>query len=378
MTSSSVARTRAAWALVVLALLALSSVGLARPAEAAGLADCPCSLWSDATVPAVADFNDPSAVELGVQFSVDVAAPITGLRFYKAAANTGTHVGSLWTADGTLLARATFVNETAGGWQRVLFSTPVDATPGTRYVASYHTPTGHYSVDSAYFAVGGYDNGILHAPGRNPAAPNGLFVYTPVPAFPTGTFNDNNYWVDVIVGRPAPTVTGLTVSGAPASLAKGLTRQLAATATYSDGTTADVTSQATWTSSKPTVATVSATGLLKAAGVGSATVTAALGGRTAPAPVSVTPATMTSVSVTPGTGTLRLLGSLSLKATAVYTDGTTVDVTERARWTSSNPFVVLPGNIFLDGWVLGLLPGTATVTATVDGLKGTAAFTVRW
>src|SRR5690606_20289579 len=98
--------------------------------------------WSDSTTPAIVDYDDPNAVELGVQFTVDVAAPITGLKFYKSAANVGTHVGSLWTSDGTLLARATFTNETPSGWQKVSFSTPVQATPGTRYVASYHTPSG--------------------------------------------------------------------------------------------------------------------------------------------------------------------------------------------------------------------------------------------
>ena len=42
---------------------------------------------------------------------------VTGVRFYKAAANTGTHVGSLWTTGGTLLASATFTDERRRGWQ---------------------------------------------------------------------------------------------------------------------------------------------------------------------------------------------------------------------------------------------------------------------
>jgi hypothetical protein len=65
----------------------------------------------------------PSA-ELGVKFSSDVAGTVSGVRFYKAAANTGTHVGSLWNAAGSLLAQANFSDETASGWQQVKFSNP--------------------------------------------------------------------------------------------------------------------------------------------------------------------------------------------------------------------------------------------------------------
>ena len=76
---------------------------------------CPCSLWGDAVTPAQADSGDPNAVELGVKFRSDVYGAVTGVRFYKSAANTGTHVGSLWSADGTRLAQATFTNESAVG-----------------------------------------------------------------------------------------------------------------------------------------------------------------------------------------------------------------------------------------------------------------------
>ena len=50
-----------------------------------------------------------------MKFKADYNGTVTGIRFYKAAANTGTHIGSLWTTDGTRLATATFTNETASG-----------------------------------------------------------------------------------------------------------------------------------------------------------------------------------------------------------------------------------------------------------------------
>ena len=48
------------------------------------------------TPPPVIDSGDGNGVELGVQFQSSVQGMVTGIRFYKAAANTGTHVGSLW------------------------------------------------------------------------------------------------------------------------------------------------------------------------------------------------------------------------------------------------------------------------------------------
>ena len=78
-------------------------------------------------------------VEVGVKFSSDTAGFIAGVRFYKSVNNTGTHIGNLWSSTGTLLGRATFVNEGASGWQEVRFGAPVAIAANTTYVASYHT-----------------------------------------------------------------------------------------------------------------------------------------------------------------------------------------------------------------------------------------------
>ena len=84
--------------------------------------------------------NAGGAVELGLKFRSDVAGKITGIRFYKNAYNTGVHSGSLWNANGVLLATGVFTNETATGWQTLTFSAPVSITANTTYVARI-TPT---------------------------------------------------------------------------------------------------------------------------------------------------------------------------------------------------------------------------------------------
>ena len=164
-------------------------------------ANCPCTIWDETAVPAVESANDPYALdqglELGVKFQSDVAGYITGIRFYKGAGNTGTHTGNLWDSSGQLLATATFVNETASGWQQVNFSNPVQIAKDTTYVASYHTTSDGYSVDSAYFAAGGVDSPPLLALGNGIDGGNGVYKYG-ASGFPTFSYNAANYWVDVV------------------------------------------------------------------------------------------------------------------------------------------------------------------------------------
>ncbi len=141
---------------------------------------------------------DTQAQELGVKFRSDLNGIVKGIRFYKGALNTGTHIGSLWTSGGVKLATATFTGETATGWQEVRFATPVSVAADTTYIASYHTDVGGYAFDASYFALNGVDNGPLHALQDGVDGGNGVFRVSATSAFPTGTFNANQYWVDLV------------------------------------------------------------------------------------------------------------------------------------------------------------------------------------
>jgi polygalacturonase len=138
------------------------------------------------------DANDPSPNNLGVRFQASSDGFITGVRFYKYSDNTGAHTGSLWTATGTLLATGTFSGESASGWQELDFSTPVQITAGTTYVASYHTDTGHYAATLQGLASA-VTNGPLTA-----LAGGGVYAYGSSNTFPSNTYNSANYWVDVV------------------------------------------------------------------------------------------------------------------------------------------------------------------------------------
>jgi hypothetical protein len=160
--------------------------------------NCPCSVFPSTAVPSGIATNDPSAVELGMKFQASVSGSITALRFYKGATTTGTHVGSLWTITGTLLASVTFANETASGWQQQVLPSPVPIQANTTYVVSYHTATGNYAVTAPYF-TSAVVNGPLTALADGAAGGNGVYLYGGG-GFPTNTWNSSNYWVDVVFG----------------------------------------------------------------------------------------------------------------------------------------------------------------------------------
>ena len=201
----------------------------AQPSPTPGV--CPCSVWDDSTQPDTADVNDPHSVEVGMQFSSDTAGQITGVRFYKGPQNTGVHTGSLYAMDGTLLATATFSNESASGWQTVKFGTPVTVTANTSYLVSYHTNVGYYAETyGGTVAYNGLDNPPLHVPAH-------AFFYLYGSGFPTGTSN-SNYWVDPIFtssgGSTGDTTPPTVTTTTPANSATSVATTTTATATFSE------------------------------------------------------------------------------------------------------------------------------------------------
>jgi hypothetical protein len=154
------------------------------------------SLFLASDVPAFVNVTDTNSFELGVKFTSSIAGNITGFRFYKGSQDTGTHIAHLWSATGTLLASATFVGETASGWQQVNLPTPVAIAANTTYVASYHT-SGHYSGNGNYFATA-HTNEPLTAPDSASSGGNGVYAYGSAAVFPSNTYIAANFWVDVV------------------------------------------------------------------------------------------------------------------------------------------------------------------------------------
>ncbi|MET8308087.1 DUF4082 domain-containing protein, partial [Micromonospora sp. NPDC005173] len=234
-----VRQARTVIALAVAGALALSGMVTLNLASAAtGRLDRQgtYSLWNDSATPKIIAHRDAQAVELGVRFTADQDGEIFGVRYYKSEANTGVHQGSLWTADGSRLARVQFENETKSGWQYAAFSRPVAIRANAVYVASYHTRVGGYSADSNYFSAR-HSGGPLSAPADGAYRPNGVYEYGEG-GFPRRSYKATNYWVDVVfkprasatptpvppsptgAARPTPSVS-VSVTAAPSQSASG-------------------------------------------------------------------------------------------------------------------------------------------------------------
>jgi hypothetical protein len=154
------------------------------------------SLLGSSFTPAITSVADPNPVELGFKFRASSDGEIAGIRFYKSAQDVGSHVADLWTADGTLLATATFTNETTSGWQQVEFASPVAINANTTYIASYHS-SGNYAADPGFFS-NTVTNGPLTAPSSTSIGGNGVYAYGGSSLFPTSSYNSTSYGVDVL------------------------------------------------------------------------------------------------------------------------------------------------------------------------------------
>ncbi|MDG7041820.1 MAG: Ig-like domain-containing protein, partial [Nitrososphaerota archaeon] len=181
---------------------------------------------------------------------------------------------------------------------------------------------------------------------------------------------DDSATLNVVTSYP---VMSIVVTPQSASIAVGQSQQFMATATYENGSTADVTGEAIWASGNTSVATVSA-GNSTGVGVGTADITASLGTVTSePAILNVGPAIATSVTVTPEGGSVKVGGTQQLTATAKYSDGSTADVTNQVTWSSSDESIA---GIDAGGLATGKAVGNIEVTATLGTVSGSATLTV--
>ena len=283
---------------------------------------CPCSVFDGSAVPTTVDAGDGAAVELGMRFIPSVNGSVTGVRFYKAAANTGTHTGSLWSASGTRLATGTFTGESASGWQTLTFGAPVAVTAGTTYVASYYAPNGHYAADGGYFTTD-ITRGPLTAPGSN----NGLYRYGTGGGFPTGTWNASNYWVDLTFApdTTAPVVSAVSAAPGETSATVTWTTDEASTSVVAYGTSASSLTGSASASGTTTSHTMTLTGLTagttyyyrvtSADGSGNSTTSPASGS----APASFT-------TTTPGACPCSVFAGSAVPTTADAGDGAAVEL----------------------------------------------------
>ncbi len=162
------------------------------------------------------------------------------------------------------------------------------------------------------------------------------------------------------------------------SIAAGRTQQFTATGTYSNNSTDNLTGSVNWSSSNTTVAIINAAGLATSYALGTANITATSGNISGNTTLTVNPAVLDSVIVTPVNPAIALISdnppTLQFVATAVYSDGYSSIITSSANWTSDNTSVVTIGAN--TGLAATVAAGTTMITATYNGTSGNTTLTV--
>src|SRR5271157_4827003 len=174
------------------------------------------------------------------------------------------------------------------------------------------------------------------------------------------------------------TITAIQVLPSNSTVAPGVTQQYTATATFGNNSTADVTSNVTWSTNATSVATISSGGLLTGVELGVTTVKAQSGNVIGTTGVTIQNKPISSVSIQPLTQPLSVSGNggtpmtVQYTATATYKDGTTGDVTSNSNstWNALPSSVV---SISSTGLATAVAVGTATVSATAQGVTSNSA-----
>jgi uncharacterized protein YjdB len=252
------------------------------------------------------------------------------------------------------------------------------------------TPSIPISGIQQFTATATYSDGLSHnvttAPGIAWSSADTGKATISATGMATGVANGTSVITAAIGGKSATTTLTVTaetllsiaVTPAASSIPVTTTQQFTAIAAYSFGTHTDVTAATgmVWSSSATGIATIgSGTGLATGVASGSAVITATFGGKTATANLTVNPAILQSIAVTPATASVPAGLTQQFTATATYDYGPTVNVTTAASWTSGTA-----------GATVGLHTGLATgvtanatpvvITASFGGKNATAALTV--
>jgi len=169
------------------------------------------------------------------------------------------------------------------------------------------------------------------------------------------------------------TLESIVVTPATPTIALGGTAQFTGTGTFSDGSTQDMSKLATWTSSDTAVATITgSTAAGKSSGM--TTIQTAFGKITGSTTLNVTSEMLKTVTLAPANATISVGGTVQFTLTGVYSNGTTLNLTTSATWSSSNPSDAQVGTN--TGRATGLQCGSATITASYSTFTRMAALTV--
>src|SRR5438046_2778781 len=110
---------------------------------------------------------------------------------------------------------------------------------------------------------------------------------------------------------------------------------------------------------------------------GIATITATFGSFSASSTVAVEGNSLTAIQVTPQSSSVPETIQTAFTAIGDFSDGSTLDLTSAATWTSSSPNVATISNVPNSfGVATGVAPGNTNITAVFSGLSANVSLTV--
>ncbi|PMT77833.1 hypothetical protein C1S86_26240, partial [Vibrio parahaemolyticus] len=197
-----------------------------------------------------------------------------------------------------------------------------------------------------------------------------------------GCNNGDDGLLDIPSGW-AHNAASLVVTPKNGSVPIGLTQQMHADAVLQNNVVVDVTTNEalTWRSSDPAIATIDDNGLVKGMATGTVTITAEGVNNDGSvvkdtATVTVTNAVVQALQVTPANETTPIGLTKAFTATAIFSDKSTMDVTNdpAISWSSSDTDIatIITGQVSGNGVAKGEKPGTVTITA--KGAAGSTTF----
>ena len=307
--------------------------------------------------------------------SVATVSNASGSNGVASSAGVGTTM--ITAAAGTIVSNGAILNVTAATLVSIQVTPPTPSI--AKGVPTQFTATGTYTDGStanltSQVTWSSSDTGVATI--SNASGSNGLASSTTAGtsfiAAVYGAITSNSATLNVT----AAALVSIQVTPTAPSIASGSAQQFAATGTYTDGSTTDITNLVTWGCSTPSVATISnasgSRGLASTANIGSCTVTAVLGTITSNSAVlTVTSAELVSIQVTPANPYVVVGNTQQLTATGTYTDSSTQDLTAAASWSSSNTATATIDSSGLATVLASASIGnTTTISAAVGGITG--------
>lgn len=405
---------QASWSTSDPAIATIDAFGVATP-RGPGQVDVIAS-FGGLTAQAPLVVNDAQLVEIQVSPSTPVVAKDTLMRFWATAIySDGTHEDVSETVDwltsdrsvmsitihprwaGIATAEGAGMAEISARYQGITGSTRVTVTDANLLEIKV-TPTGLKVAPGTrlqYFAQAIFDDGTSQDVTflSNWTTPDGDVADVFLEWWDRGTVVARREGVAEIRATyqgvrgsatlevSAASISSIQVIPFSPTVNQGDLIRFFATAVYNDGTTQQISTEALWQSQDPNIATVANSmwyeGVVTAQAPGTTEILATYLGVTGRTDITVTGLQIDQIQVTPFLETIPNGYYLRMLATAIYSNGTSRDITGLATWTATDPQIVdVYASFWVKGWSLGLSPGTGFIQASYQGVTGQAKVTV--